>query len=565
LHGDAIPLEIFMNGSLSTISKSAAAATLLIAAGSAQAFQIETGNPDISLRWDNTLRYNVGMRVNQREELIGNTAITDEGTYSFNNGRIVTNRLDVLSEIDLTYTPNFGLRVSGAGWYDDAYYGKKSRSNPKAPLSTIPSYTGNEYSSYVKRYYAGPSGEVLDAFVFGKLHFAGVPVSVKAGRHAEFWGESLLLNGSMHSVAYSQSPLDLQKGFATPGVEAKELFRPLNNISAQAQLTDTLSVAGQYFLEWDSFRYPEGGTYLGPGDFVFNGPDRQFVSPGLGFAKRGNAVEPHSIGDWGLNARWSPALLNGTVGVYYRNYSDKLPQTLLTKVGVGTSVYNLIYADNISLYGLSFSKQVLGASVGAELSYRHNTPLNSKILGASPTGLPDRGETSGPRGDTMHAVVNVLGTIAKTPLFDAATWATEATWNNYIKVRSGSTLFSAEGYAPCAGKTKWDGCSTKNYVGLGMTFTPTWYQVFKDVDLLAPMSVSQGVSGNSSVVLGGNQGTGTYSAGIAADIHQAYRVDIKYVDYYGRINGNGTITSQNGLLALLRDRGFVALTIKATF
>lgn len=553
-----------MNGLFSKFSKPVAATTLLIAAGSAQAFQFETGNPDFSLRWDNTLRYNVGMRIDQREDKIANTAITDEGDYSFNRGRIITNRLDVLSEMDLTYASNYGLRVSGAGWYDDAY-GSESRSNPKAPLSGIPSYTGNKYSNYVKRYYAGPSGELLDAFAFGKFHLAGVPISVKAGRHTEFWGESLLLNGSMHSVAYSQTPLDLQKGFATPGVEAKELFRPLNNISAQAQLTETLSVAGQYFLEWDSFRYPEGGTYLGPADFAFNGPNRQFISAGLGFASRGKAVEPRNVGDWGLNARWSPASLNGTVGIYYRNYSDKLPQTLLTHAAPGASVYNMIYADNISLYGISFSKQVLGASVGAELSYRNNTPLNSKILGVSPTGLPARGETSGARGDTMHAVVNALGTISKTPVFDAATWAVEATWNDFLKVRSGAKLFSAEGYAPCAGKSKWDGCSTRNYAGLGMTFTPTWYQVFKDVDLLAPMSISQGVYGNSSVVLGGNQATGTYSAGIAADIHQAYRVDLKYVDYYGHVNGTTSITSQNGLLSLLRDRGFLALTIKATF
>src|SRR3546814_9317997 len=84
----------------------------------------------------------------------------------------------------------------------------------------------------------------------------------------EYWGESLFLNGAMHSVAYAQSPIDLQKGFATPGADAKELFRPLNNLSAQAPLTDTGSLAGQYFLEWGSFRYPEGGTYLGPADFA---------------------------------------------------------------------------------------------------------------------------------------------------------------------------------------------------------------------------------------------------------------------------------------------------------
>ena len=68
--------------------------------------------------------------------------------------------------------------------------------------------------------------------------------------------------------------LALQKGFATPGVEAKELFRPLNQLSGQVAVSDTLTLGGQYFLEWESFRYPEGGTYYGPVDFAFNGPDR---------------------------------------------------------------------------------------------------------------------------------------------------------------------------------------------------------------------------------------------------------------------------------------------------
>ena len=98
-------------------------------------------------------------------------------------------------------------------------------------------------------------------------------------------------------------------------------------------MTDTLSLAAQAMLEWEPARYPEGGTYYGPVDFVFNGPDRQFISAGLGFASRGPASEPKQRGEWGLSARWSPAWLDGTMGLYYRNFADKLPQVLLTAVG----------------------------------------------------------------------------------------------------------------------------------------------------------------------------------------------------------------------------------------
>jgi hypothetical protein len=89
---------------------------------------------------------------------------------------------------------------------------------------------------------------------------------------------------------------------------------------------------------------------------VFNGPDRQFLSPALGFGYRGPASEPKQRGEWGLAGRWSPAWLDGTLGFYYRNYADKLPQVFLTRTGPNNAgVYNLIYADNIDLFGVSLA------------------------------------------------------------------------------------------------------------------------------------------------------------------------------------------------------------------
>jgi hypothetical protein len=50
----------------------AVAAALASFAGGAYAFEIDTGNPDIAMRWDNTFRYNLGMRVEGRDQNIGN-------------------------------------------------------------------------------------------------------------------------------------------------------------------------------------------------------------------------------------------------------------------------------------------------------------------------------------------------------------------------------------------------------------------------------------------------------------------------------------------------------------
>jgi Protein of unknown function (DUF1302) len=553
-----------------TPSTIAVAAALALLAGTAQAFEIDTGNPDLTIRWDNSVRLNYAQRVESRDSKIGNSALSDEGTYSFDKGDAVAKRFDLLTEFDVVYLKRFGARISATAWYDGAY-GSKSRSNPNPPLSNIPSYTNNQYSGTTKRLYRGGTGEFMDAFVFGGIDLGDVPVQAKLGRHTVYWGESLLLGGNLHSVAYAQNPLDLQKGFATPGTEAKELFRPLNQLSLQAQVTDTLSLAAQALLEWESARYPEGGTYLGPVDFVFNGPDRQFIPstaapPGF-FVSRGPASEPKQRGEWGLSARWSPKELDGTLGFYYRNFADKLPQTLVTQgpAAPGGARYNLIYADNIELFGISLAKNIAGISFGAEVSQRRNTPLNSQVLGTA-IGLPAAGDTKGPRGDTWHALVNLLGTIAQTPVFDSATWAAEVQWSRWSRVRSGETLFNALGYAPCTGRDKWDGCVTKDYTGVGFAFTPNWFQVFPGVDVSAPMTYAIGVSGNSALVFGGNEGLGNYTVGVSADVQQKYRFDLKYVDFVGRYKDNGTaVTTTNGFTTYLKDRGFVSLTFKTTF
>ena len=100
---------------------------------------------------------------------------------------------------------------------------------------------------------------MLDAFVFGNFDIAGVPVNVKAGQHTVYWGESLLLGGRCTGLP-TQNSVDQWKGLATPGSEAKELFRPRGGLTVQAQATKDLSLAGQWFYNWQAVRMPESGA-----------------------------------------------------------------------------------------------------------------------------------------------------------------------------------------------------------------------------------------------------------------------------------------------------------------
>src|SRR5206468_2374867 len=106
------------------------------------------------------------------------------------------------------------------------------------------------------------------------------PVNVKAGQHTVYWGESLLLGGLVHGIAYSQNSVDQWKALSTPGTETKELFRPRGGLTIQAQPMKDLSVAGQWFYNWQAIRAPESGSYLANNDPLNFGGDSLIAGPG---------------------------------------------------------------------------------------------------------------------------------------------------------------------------------------------------------------------------------------------------------------------------------------------
>src|SRR4029453_6848396 len=285
------------------------------AAQSAHAFDIDTGNPDIQMRWDNTVRYNLGIRAQSQDSNILGNPNFDDGDRNFSNGSLVTNRFDILSEFDFVYQKKYGFRVSGAGWYDFAYSNLDNHNDATANTLVNGLPVAGVLSPYTKRYAKGFSGEFLDAFAFANFDVGDVPVNVKAGQHTVYWGDSLLLGGPIHGISYAQNPLDVWKGFATPGTEAKELFRPRGGLTLQAQPMKDLSVAAQWFYNWQADRIPESGSYLTLSDFLNFGRDSFIFSPTPLPASnpaapaylrlwRGNDIKPPansgSLNDWGF-------------------------------------------------------------------------------------------------------------------------------------------------------------------------------------------------------------------------------------------------------------------------
>lgn len=570
-----------------------------------QAFEFDTGSEDWSIRFDNTLKLNYAQRVESANSKLANAWNNNDGNRNFSAGSAVSQRMDLLSELDVVYQQRMGFRVSANSWYDHAY-DKVGSANPSTNQFHDGVADSRKLSSYAERYFNGPSAEFLDAFVFFSTEVGEESLfSAKLGKHTQYWGESFL--AFAHGNSYGQSGLDIAKALAVPGTEAKELFIPRNQLSVNFTLNSELSFGAQYFLDWDASRLPESGTYLGFNDAIQHGSDDLSLiaqpnpifglvpgAPQFLHLTGGRTFTPDKRGDFGLMAKWSPEWLDGTLGLYYRNTSDILPNLALQPVAVGmpqlisgvVGSYNQFYVDDIDVYGISLSKNIAGVSVGMDLNYRENMPLASvpaNVNPLAPVGTPGfvssfDGNDGVARGKTVHAVINGLTSFADTPLWDGASLLVELAYSRWLDVTQNKQLFKGEDWYRGVDKVTKD-----NYV-LGVNFTPTWYQVFPGVDIHLPMTYNVGLKGHSAVQLGGNEDSGSYSLGIAADVRNQYRFDLKYVDNFGPFDTcespvDGAAPGANGLYncapgqttafagtpAQLKDRGMVTFTFKTTF
>ncbi len=535
-------------------------------AGGAGAIGIETNNPDLTVRWDNTVRYNLGVRTDGQDARILRNPTYDESDGKFSRGDVVTNRVDLLSEFDINYRKQFGVRVSAAAWYDKAYDDTSVRSLVPG-FST--SYNNDRYNSAVSRFVNGPSGEILDAFLWSNFKVGTMPVNLKIGRQTNYFGEGLLFPA--HAISYSQSPLDGVKAVTSPGIETKEVFLPVSQIFMKTQVTPGLTLAAQYFVDWQESRLPYGGTYFAPADFFFEGPDRLAAGPGANLT-HADSIKPRKHGNFGLSARLNVESIESVVGAYYRQFDDYNPWFApnLTKFvtipnyGTVPTAYRLVYPNHVKLLGLSLAKVIGPVSFATDVSYREGGALNTAMV--SPV------DNQGPRGNTLHAVANGVYLLPPTKLWDTGVLVAEMAYSRLLSVTSHAELFNGVGYGSCLSPlggagNKSDGCSTRNYSALAVIFTPQYLQVMPSWDMDVPMSVNYGLSGNAASSGGGNEKSLSWSIGTKLTYAQNYEFSLQYANTRAQpkydptgstvIGGNGSVGTT--------DRGWLAFTFKAAF
>ena len=533
--------------------------------GNAHAFSFDT-SPDWKVNLDNTVQYTAGWRMQKRDPALANHFAYQSGDAKFSAGDMVTNRIQDLIEFQGIYKDNMGFRVSGSIWKDFAY---NDNAKSVAPFSSA--YSGDTYSNYTKRYFMQGS-EFLDAFVFLNTDIGGTPVYTKAGRLSQYWGNAFFFGFS--NIAYSQQPIDYVKGFTQPGSEVKELFLPRKQLLLSADLTQDLSVAAQYFLEYRPNRYPESGTYLGFFDPLFSGPDHFTVGPTT-FPTKGIVEPPNRNGNWGAKVAWSPAWAGGDMGFYYRVFDEVDPTLVQLALDPNSPIGVAIQSpanQKAKLWGFSYEKSFGLFSTAFEINQRWNTALKSTPFNVLPLG------GSAALGRITNVIGNTFVQLGTNPLWDSGILLAEFSYTHLNSVSKNSDMYFGEGHACSATGTNptatWrDGCATKNSLAVAFLFDPQWLQVWPGIDLDMPASYTFGVHGNPAYNASAfyAQQVNLYSIGVKATYHSASSLSLQYNGYNWRTadRAGGVYTGQNGFggngAVGINDRGWLELQAKTSF
>ena len=396
----------------------AAAIGLALSGQNAQAFSFSSG--DLNVNVDTTLSYGVGMRTGRRDDsLIAKayfdptlaqqplanqiaargafSANSDDGNLNFDRWDTIFNAARITSEVDITYG-RYGAFLRGNYFYDFTLNDK-------------------DFLSDAAKDRVGQRARLLDAFVYGDFDAGDRTLSLRLGRQVVSWGESTFLPGGINTI----NPVDIT-ALRTAGAELRDAFLPLNMLWGSIDLTQNSSLEAVVMFEWAAVEAEPVGTFFATNDFATAGgryamlnfglvpqpvrnpdlydpvcrggnftasdatlPDGtplppQLVAIGCSAAfPRAQNINARDGGQWGVAWRYFSQALNDTeFGVYYLRYHSRLPVIsgrAVTGASPTTGQVIVEYPEDINLIGLSFNTNLGGWSIGGEVSYRDNVPL----------------------------------------------------------------------------------------------------------------------------------------------------------------------------------------------
>ncbi|GGB81347.1 hypothetical protein GCM10011352_03850 [Marinobacterium zhoushanense] len=522
-------------------------------AGTACAFQIDTSNPDLNIRWDNTLKYSSAWRVGERDDNLTDQVNANDANLNFDRG-LISNRADLLSELDLQYG-DFGMRLSAAGWYDDVYQG--SNDHPNDGTSNLSSVDYNEFSDEAKKIHGGDV-ELLDAFLSTRFEAGDALGLVRLGQFGQVWGESLFFGAN--AIAGGMAPVDVVKLASVPGTQFKEAIRPVKQLSGQVLLTPEISMSAYYQFEWEGNRLPVAGSYFGGSDTVPDG-ESIILGPGL-TANQLSHDEAKNSGQGGIQLRIMGEETD--YGLYLirfhsKNFQQVVNLGVVPFVGPAPVSYRQVYHEGITAVGASASRTFGDVNLAAEVSYRHNQDLAStNALDLSGLGGPATDNSDNPAyavGNTAHINLSALWSLPPNALFREGDFVGEIAWNRVLNVTKNEGAL--------------DPNATRDAVALRFKVEPKYRQVTSGLDLSVPVVVGWAPKGSRSMALGPGafpaDGGGDISVGLNAVYLDSWRLGVNYTHYFGDSDEFLTSSSNYSYQQYMKDRDFVSFSINRTF
>lgn len=316
-----------------------------------------------------------------------------------------------------------------------------------------------------------------------------------------------------------------------PNTPARELFLPVNQISASLQLRPGLSVEVYDQLEWRQDRLPGVGSYFSTADFLDAGGERIIVAPGR-FLYRVTDRQPGASGQFGAALRATVGDID--LGLYALRYNARqpfvtpLPCPVICNLPGQTGAYRLTYVRGISVLGASASTLLGDDNVAGEISWRHAAPLFT-AEGFGP---------SGPRGDTAQGQISIVAERPANWLWDRATVAAELAANTVVATAAGRALHGVTGGAAAV-----EGQITLDY-----------FHVRPGLDLSPFIALSYGLIGRSSVDPEMVANAGNVTVGIQATYRTVWHLELSVTDYIGSAGRQS-----------LADRSFAAFNLRRSF
>ncbi|MBA5635589.1 DUF1302 domain-containing protein [Duganella sp. LX20W] len=535
----------------------------------AQAGTIETGQPDLKVRWDNTFKYSAALRVKDPSQNVAASYVNpnvDAGDLALDKG-LINNRVDWLTELDVAYQ-GMGARVSAAAWYDTVY----NKSGNDFPVSipfpnTASALAGgpnNVFTPAAKKL-MGRKAELADAFVYGSTDIGdGMGLSGRIGRHTQLYGETLFLGAN--GIAYAQGPVDLIKLFSLPGVQFKEIALPVGQVSGNLQINSDLSIGAYYQYQWRPLRLPAAGSYFSPADFVGDGADL-LLTPVGGAASHSHDLEGRDSGQFGGRVKFKVPGSEVEYGLYAAKYHDKSPIPVLTVTEPGAyngGTYRLMYAQDVKVYGASFSTLIGETNVGGEMSTRRDTPLaplGDLVINFDPTA-DNRKNSPYAVGNSFHANLSAITVLAANPLWDAGSFVGELAFNRLLSVTRNPTN-------PMFTNGVLNTTHTRDAWAMRMVFQPEYFQVMSGLDLQVPIGLGYGISGRSAVFQVAPEHGGDLSIGANFDYKKTWRAGVQFTHYIGAAGAapslNAATNTQASYQQYYKDRDFVTFSIQRTF